>query len=638
MSAITHRAQRWPGATLTLGLLLLVALVYWPGLGGGYVFDDFPNLVDNTALHVTTLDLPSWLAATLSSPASDLQRPLAMLSFALNHYFTGLDPMPMKATNLAIHLLNAWLVLVLVRRLLSLCGDVGAEPARRAWTARFVAAAWALHPLNLMGVLFIVQRMESLSHVFVFAGLSLYLLGRQRQLAGRPGWLPILAGLCGGTVLGALAKESAVLLPLYALLLETCLPALRGRGHARALHWLFVLGLGLPAVLGVAWLLPKALAPAAYAIRDFDMGERLLTEARVVLDYLRWSLLPSLGELSLYHDDYRVSRGLLDPPSTAFALAALAALAASAGWLRARRPLLALGLLWFLAAHALTATFLPLELVYEHRNYFASLGICLALGDVLLLAPRAQGARRIGVLVAALGLLAFAATTHLRAREWSDPYRFASSEAAKHPDSPRATYALAQVLVRMSDYDRNSPWLPAAREALERARATPRSGILPQGGLLLVAANTGSPQRDVWWSEMEAKLAKGPVGPQEIAALASLVRCARSGACRFDDARLLASIEAAERHGPQPDLLTLHGDYLLNVRHDAAAAEVLWRQAVALRPGQPQYRINLIRLLVARGLRDEAERELAALQALGHFGQTRAAAEALRRQIDALPR
>jgi hypothetical protein len=31
-----------------LALLLLVALVYWPGLGGGYVFDDFPNLIDNT--------------------------------------------------------------------------------------------------------------------------------------------------------------------------------------------------------------------------------------------------------------------------------------------------------------------------------------------------------------------------------------------------------------------------------------------------------------------------------------------------------------------------------------------------------------------------------------------------------------
>ena len=41
---------------VALGLLALTLLVYWPGLGGGYVFDDFPNIVDNKALHVVTLD------------------------------------------------------------------------------------------------------------------------------------------------------------------------------------------------------------------------------------------------------------------------------------------------------------------------------------------------------------------------------------------------------------------------------------------------------------------------------------------------------------------------------------------------------------------------------------------------------
>jgi hypothetical protein len=59
-----------------------------------------------------------WLAAMFSSPASDLQRPLAMLSFAINHALTGLDPYWMKLTNLGIHLLNTWLVFLLGRRVL----------------------------------------------------------------------------------------------------------------------------------------------------------------------------------------------------------------------------------------------------------------------------------------------------------------------------------------------------------------------------------------------------------------------------------------------------------------------------------------------------------------------------------------
>ena len=57
-------------------MLIVVAMVYWPGLGGGYTFDDFPNIVDNTALHVTRLVWNDWIAGILSSPASSFQRPL----------------------------------------------------------------------------------------------------------------------------------------------------------------------------------------------------------------------------------------------------------------------------------------------------------------------------------------------------------------------------------------------------------------------------------------------------------------------------------------------------------------------------------------------------------------------------------
>src|SRR5574338_108987 len=101
-------------------LVLLVAAIYWPGRGGGFVFDDFPNIVDNAALHVTTWDRHAWLAAVFSSNSGLGHRPLAVATFALNHVFTGLDPVPMKLTNIAIHALNACLVLGLLRTLLAL--------------------------------------------------------------------------------------------------------------------------------------------------------------------------------------------------------------------------------------------------------------------------------------------------------------------------------------------------------------------------------------------------------------------------------------------------------------------------------------------------------------------------------------
>jgi hypothetical protein len=237
------RIARW--SLLLVGMLLLTWLIYRPGLNGNYTFDDYPNIVENIALHVTTLDPDAWLRAMWSSPSSEFQRPLASLSIALNHYFSGLDPWPMKATNLLIHLLNGVLLYALLRRIAAAlrtgtadilsasetCSRDGCAPVshvpvagqwqRGDWLALFVTTAWLLHPINLTAVLYVVQRMESLAQLFVLLGLLLYLDARQRQSEGRGGsMLRLWIGVPLCTLLGLAAKESAVLLPLFALILE----------------------------------------------------------------------------------------------------------------------------------------------------------------------------------------------------------------------------------------------------------------------------------------------------------------------------------------------------------------------------------------------------------------------------------
>ena len=606
---------RWPA----LLLVVLVAVVYWPGRGGGFVFDDFPNIVDNTPLHVTNWDPYAWLAAVFSSDAGLGHRPLAMATFALNYVFTGMDPVSMKFTNIAIHALNACLVLGLLLTLLQLAAPA-VDARRRTWIARFAAAAWAVQPINLMGVLFVVQRMESLCHAFVFAGLWLYLLGRQRQLAGEAGGARrIAAGVVGGTVLGLSCKESAVLLPLYAACIELLVLGARdasGRRDRRLLAF-FGLALVLPAVLGLTWLLPNVMAPAAFAGRDFTLGERLLTEGRVVLDYLHWTLFPSLRALGLHHDDVVVSHGLWQPAATALALVALCLLSIAAWLVRKRRPLLALGIAWFLGAQLLTATILPLELVFEHRNYFASLGVCIAVADLLLLAPRHESARRIGVLVGLLWLLFLAMTTWMRANEWSSPLRFASSEAAKHPTSPRSAYEYGRILVIGSGYRPDSPLLPMAMRELERDRALPGSGILPHAALLVTAARTGLPQRAEWWQDMIDRLRRAPVGVQETSAIGSIAQCARSGSCNFPADAMAAMFHAASSHGPNAEVFNIQADDAFNRLRQPELALQLWQRAIDLRPDEPQYRINRISALIALGRDREAQEGIAQLQRIG---------------------
>ena len=619
---------------LLAALLAIIALVYWPGIQGGFIFDDFSNIVDNGALHVTRAVWNDWLAAMLSSPATTIQRPLAMLTFAANHYFTGLDPMPMKLTNVAIHLLNTLLVFGLVRSLLRLAPGA-LDRSRSDWAALFAASCWALHPINLMAILFVVQRMESLCHTFVFAGLWLYVAGRGKQMASGSGWGLILAGLGVFTLLGVLVKESAALLPLYAFCIELTFFRFQGRDRQpnRGLMMLFVLLLAIPAILGVLWLLPKSLGPNAFLSREFSLGQRLLTEPRVVMDYLRWILVPDLGQLSLYHDDYPISSGPWSPPATLIGLIGVPVLAMVAWLCRIRRPVISLGLMWFLGAHVMTATFLPLELVFEHRNYFASLGICLVLADVLVLSPRGVLWRRSATLVSISFVIACAGITALRAHEWRSPATFSLAEATKHPTSPRATYYRGWILAQATNFDSESPLIQPAFDAFDQARGLPDSSILPDQGALILAARTDRPLQPAWWEHMQKRLREHPIGPQELGALGGMVTCALERHCQFPPDEMLATFGAALSQGDNPEVLNIYGNYALNVLQDPALALRAWREASSLNPREPQYQISVTKLLIALGRYEEAEAQIGHLRGSGRLGQYESAADALEARL-----
>lgn len=602
---MSRRLRRW---LLPAGMLLTL-LVYWPGLHGSYLFDDEPNIVDNVDVHVTTLDWRDWRNAAWSSPSAELRRPLAMLSFAANHYFSGLDPLPMKATNLAVHLLNGWLLWKVLSLLLALLrrrrpGSLSAAGAE--WIAAAVACAWLLAPINLSVVLYVVQRMEGLAQTFVMAGLWAYLAGRARQLDGRPGMVLCAGGLLLGTGLGILCKEPALLLPLYALLVECFVlgfaaPAPRQR---RGLLALYLLLLVLPGILALLWLARHAMSAGAYAGRPFTLGQRLLTELRVLVDYVDWTLLPLPGSLSFYHDDIPLSHGLLDPPTTLACLLLLAAGLAAAVWLRRRLPLLGLGICWYFAAHLMTATVIPLELVFEHRNYCASIGLLLALAGLLDAIPPDLRMLRAVLPVALLAL--FVAGTAMRAREWSDPLRFAYAEAQEHPHSARANYELGRTLVVSSGYRADSHLIAPAMAAFNRASRLPGSGASPLAAMIVVAGHMHQPIEADWWTRLDAVLAAQPPSAESISSLESLVRCQHSGDCPADTAPLLAAFLAALNHPPTGRLLAAYGVFAANQLGDYALADQLFTDALAQMPDADGIRLDLAKVLSLEGRKAEA--------------------------------
>lgn len=619
--------------------LLLCTLLYAPGLSGSFLFDDFPNIVENGAVHAGTADWNGWWHAAMASPSTELRRPLAMLSFAANYWLTGSAPLPMKLTNLVVHLLNGWLIWQVLCKILELGGPAqrgGVTGPQARTAALLVAALWTLCPINLSAVLYVVQRMESLAQLFVLMGLWLYLRGRESMLSGGGGIGTAAAGLLAGTVLGALCKESAVLLPLYAFLLEAAVLRFRATRAAdrRALWMIFAVLLLLPALAALAWLLPRCLGVQAYSGRPFTLEQRLLTEGRVLVHYIAWTLFPRPDELGFYHDDIALSHGWFDPPSTSFSMVFIGAALAAAVILRRRVPLFCLGVSWYFAAHLLTATFIPLELVFEHRNYFASIGLLLAAAGLLLHVPPRLRLLRKALPAAALVL--FGAVLVLRAWEWGDPIRFAYAEAGEHLKSPRANYELGRVLVIASGYRPDSKLIDPALEAFQRASQLPETGAAPFAAMIIVASRSHRPVAAQWWAELTGRLSREPPSVEDVKALRALMDCQHQGECPPQIQELLAAFVAALGHGvPDDQLLGNYGAFAANALGDYPLAAGVLAEAAAHAPTNPDYRIDLVKVLILQGDLAGARRELALLNLQTLSSTHRACIQELRNQINA---
>lgn len=664
-------ALRW---LLPIALLITTA-VYWPGLAGGWLFDDYPNIVDNHGVQPHEASVPALVRAALSSPASEFKRPLASLSFTANYLADGLNPFGWKLANLVTHLLNGLLVFALAREILQSLSPQPFSPPpprgggdnREGMLAALIAAGWMLLPINLTAVLYVVQREESLANLFVLLGLIGYVAGRRRMLcppstsprslkggggtttspapadgsrlgldpehrSGWGGFCLCAASLTLPTAIGLLAKETAVMLPLYAFLVEWAVfrfRALAGTGDRR-LYVLYAAVLVLPGVLGLAWQLPIALNPSNWATRDFTLGQRLLSEARIVCDYIAWTLLPIPHALSFYHDQFHVSTGVLKPWTTLASLLVLTGLVTCVVRLRKQYPLTSLGIALFLGCQLLTGTILPLELIYEHRNYFASFGLLLAVIPWLASSlPRgaSPAASPTGWLFLRRTLLAclllwWIGLTATTAYAWGDPLRLAQELATRAPDSPRAQYELGRTYIVYSHYDPASPYTRLAYAPLERAASFPESSILPQQALIFMNARMGLPLKNEWWTSLIAKLEARKPGVQDESSLTALAQCARDGACSLPTDRMVHAFEAALDH-PKPSarLKATYGDYAWNVLGDHALGLQMINSAVEAAPSEPAYRITLVRMLLALERYPQASKQIRFMQTLNIGGR-----------------
>lgn len=463
-------------------LLLSAALVLWAysfGWSGTWHFDDKGALNSLTQVFANgTIDLTAAWFFILEGTAGPLGRPVSLASFLLDGSGWPHHPDEMLRTNSFLHILNGLLLFLVFFRI---CCLKTACNNKSAWIASCAAIIWLLLPIHASASLMAVQRMTVLACSFMLLGLWLYLLGRgmlsKQSLAG---WFFMLVGLGLGTVLGALSKEQALLLPTMVWVMEAWLlkkPELLKATEQKLWLAFKVVAFYLPTFF-ILWYLAQRIPGAenAYAGRNFDLSERLWTQTVILWDYLRLALLPRASSFGPFHDDYRIFT--LEPASIMALTAWLLALALA--WLyrkKSRLPMFAL--LWFLAAHLIESTVIGLELYFEHRNYLAVAGVIFAIVYAAFSWAEKQGkmlAFSVGIAAYALMQLfmLFQVTTL-----FGQPALAAEIWHLEHPNSARATQYIVLQSLEQGEQQ-------GALRILDRAAdSIPNTPILRMQSLLL---------------------------------------------------------------------------------------------------------------------------------------------------------
>lgn len=445
-----------------LFLLLLVSaifLIYAPGIHGPFIFDDLPNILHNSLLRIQTLDYSSLTSSATSGSAGPLKRPVAMLSFALNYYFaSGFEALAFKISNVIIHSLCAILFFILciqLRKLSALCKQEIAPPSQTFYLAAAACLLWAVHPINLTSVLYVVQRMTSLSALFSLGCLSTYIAARnnliKHNLTSRNAGL--LLGSLSCLILALYSKENAALVPLIIIWLELTLfpnSSLLTRFSELPQSTRRVIYTSIAILFTLVLFVLINYASNGYASRPFNIQERTLTELRVVSFYLLLILIPRIDAFGLFHDDIALSTSLITPWSTLSSAIFLLVLMSTVFVFKKKNPLYAFGLGWFFIGHLLESSFFPLEIAHEHRNYFPFIGLMLA---ITALIPDKYAQNKKFFSAAFILVLILGATTYLRAVQWGNYQRLAYFEAEHHPDSPAIQALLSNAAFQKGDFE-----------------------------------------------------------------------------------------------------------------------------------------------------------------------------------------
>lgn len=441
--------------SVTIGFLILTVLVgvvvYGNSMDAPFIYDGKGKILENPRIRMTELTGDSVSNAVFRKSKTD-GRTLTTLSYAINYYFHGYDLWGYHFVNILIHLITGGLLYIFI-----VCTLRYLPETARIDDPLLIAAAasllWMVIPLHTQTVTYIVQRANGLATMLFMLSLVLYLQGREarRRSAKSSSWRWFLAAAVVW-ILSLGCKQITITLPVVVLLYEWFFfRDLDRQWMQDKLKYLTVV-LVLLILMGLFFLLPNPLerltSIKSFSENNFAYWERVLTQPRVVLYYASLIFWPLPSRLRMVYD-WQLSASLFTLVTTILAVGGIIALLFFAFKLARKERLISFCILWFFGNLAVESSFIPLEVIVEHRTYLPSMLVWLI---PVLLVNRYAGIKWIAVILFGAVAVLFSYWTMERNEIWRDPIAFWQDNIQKAPGNPISYNNLALELV---ERDRN---------------------------------------------------------------------------------------------------------------------------------------------------------------------------------------
>jgi len=421
---------------ITLFIILISS--YSNSFYGEWHFDDFSNIVNNPHIQIKSFSWQEIKHCVYDFDQNRLWRPLSVLSFALNYKFGGMGVLGFHVVNFSIHYLAAVFLFLFIYNTLKL-PRLKDQYENIAYPVALLATFfWALNPVNVSCVSYIVQRYASMAGLFYIMSMYFYLKCRIAQKSTYSISFLILCFTAGFAAV--LTKENAAMLPVSILLFDLFL--IQGVTKENIKKYIKISSLPFLLILIIVFVYTSGFSDllSGYKLRGFSMTQRLLTEPHVILFYLSLLFYPISSRLTFLYD-IEVSRSLFQPWTTIPSILLILFIIGFAFYIARKRPLISFCIIFYFLNHLIEGSIFNLELIYDYRNYLPSMLLFIPLAEFIIYTIDYFSYKKIiqfiVALVIAIVLIGEGDITYSRNKIFSDDFLLWFDNIDKYPGLSR---------------------------------------------------------------------------------------------------------------------------------------------------------------------------------------------------------